>query len=96
MGATTEISWTWGEWAPDEWTDAEGNRHVNIPRDHRDPKRLVIHPAGMTAMHPGNPFNPFERGHPHWHTAMRRIGKRAAGRELDGRTWDEYPAAVTP
>lgn len=24
-----------------------------------------------------------------------RVGKKAAGRELDGRTWDEYPAAVT-
>lgn len=29
---------------------------------------------------------PFTRG---W--AMRRIGKKAAGRLLDGRTWDEYP-----
>ena len=26
---------------------------------------------------------------------MVRMGKKAAGRELDGRTWDEYPA-VTP
>lgn len=25
--------------------------------------------------------------------AIRRWGKKAAGRELDGRTWDEYPAA---
>jgi protein gp37 len=25
---------------------------------------------------------------------MDRIGKKAAGRELDGRTWDEYPQAV--
>lgn len=24
-----------------------------------------------------------------------RVGKRAAGRELDGRTWDQYPEAVT-
>jgi protein gp37 len=24
---------------------------------------------------------------------VKRVGKRAAGRELDGRTWDEYPAA---
>jgi len=22
---------------------------------------------------------------------MRRVGKKAAGRELDGRTWDQYP-----
>ncbi len=26
-------------------------------------------------------------------TWFRRFGKKAAGRELDGRTWDEYPAA---
>lgn len=32
---------------------------------------------------------PFKRG---W--AMRRVGKKAAGRELDGRTWDEYPAGA--
>jgi protein gp37 len=28
-------------------------------------------------------------------TPMYRVGKKAAGRELDGRTWDEYPTAVT-
>lgn len=27
--------------------------------------------------------------------AMRRVGKKAAGRELDGCTWDQYPEAVT-
>lgn len=26
--------------------------------------------------------------------AMRRVGKKHAGRELDGRTWDEYPATT--
>jgi protein gp37 len=26
---------------------------------------------------------------------MRRVGKKAAGRVLDGRTWDEFPEAVT-
>ncbi|BBZ65794.1 hypothetical protein MINS_12230 [Mycolicibacterium insubricum] len=29
---------------------------------------------------------------PHHHpTFLYRVGKKAAGRELDGRTWDEYP-----
>jgi protein gp37 len=28
-------------------------------------------------------------------TDLRRVGKKAAGRELDGRVWDEYPTAVT-
>ena len=27
-------------------------------------------------------------------TAMLRVGKKAAGRELDGRTWDQYPEPV--
>jgi len=25
---------------------------------------------------------------------MARLGKKAAGRELDGRTWDDYPAVT--
>jgi protein gp37 len=28
-------------------------------------------------------------------TSMVKVGKHAAGRLLDGRTWDEYPAVVT-
>jgi protein gp37 len=27
-------------------------------------------------------------------TYVRKVGKKAAGRELDGRTWDEYPAVA--
>ncbi|SKO36786.1 Uncharacterised protein [Mycobacteroides abscessus subsp. bolletii] len=25
---------------------------------------------------------------------IRRVGKKRAGRELDGRTWDQYPEVV--
>lgn len=32
-----------------------------------------------------------EHGH---RVEMRRVGKKAAGRELDGRTWDEFPATA--
>ena len=81
----------WGEWAPDEWVDEEGDRHVGRKPEAKDPRSLVMHPAGMTALTPDNPFDPWDRGHPNWHTVMRRVGKNAAGRELDGRTWDEYP-----
>jgi protein gp37 len=35
----------------------------------------------------GDPLHSHERG-----LYMHRLGKKAAGRELDGRTWDEYPA----
>lgn len=31
---------------------------------------------------------------PHAEVAMHRVGKKWAGRRLDGRTWDEYPAAT--
>lgn len=30
--------------------------------------------------------------HPGWQQIMRKVGKKAAGRELDGRTWDEMPS----
>lgn len=30
----------------------------------------------------------------HW-WGVRRVGKKAAGRELDGLTWDQYPEAVS-
>lgn len=39
-----------------------------------------------------NPHDPLGKGHPGWNQPMRRVGKARAGRELDGRTWDEYPA----
>ena len=68
-----------GEWAP---TD-----EVMSGNDHRT---MAMHPAGMVALTIDNPFNPFERGHPYWE-GLRRVGKKAAGRQLDGRTWDEYP-----
>lgn len=72
----------------------EPYRVLNIPRDTKNRNRCALHDSGMTALQPGNEFNPFERGHPGW-TVMRRVGKKAAGRELDGRTWDQYPEAVT-
>lgn len=39
----------------------------------KDPRTIAIHPAGMTAMRPDNPFNPWERAHHHW-IGMRRVG----------------------
>lgn len=34
-----------------------------------------------------------DRGRPGW-VRVRRVGKKFAGRELDGRTWDEYPTTA--
>ena len=84
----------WGEWAPDEWIDEDGCRHVGRKPEARDSKSLVMHPAGMTALTPDNPFDPWEHGHPCWHTVMRRVGKKRAGRLLDGVQHDGYPGGA--
>jgi len=38
-------------------------------------------------------WGPQDRGGGVW--GMARVGKKAAGRELDGRTWDDFPQAET-
>lgn len=76
--------WTWNE---------EGN--FRLPTKPYSDRVAVMHGAGMTAMTKSNDFNPFERGHPYWMTRIERVGKHRAGRELDGRTWDEYPQERT-
>ena len=76
--------WTWNE--PDNFC---------MPTKPYSDRVAVMHPTGITAMTKGNPFNPFERGHPYWATRIERVGKKAAGRELDGREWNEFPQAVT-
>lgn len=77
-----------GEWT---WNEAANFRMPTKPLTDRV---AVMHAGGMTALTKRNPFDPFAVGHPFWATRIERVGKKAAGRELDGRTWDEYPAAV--
>lgn len=81
----------WGEWAPDEWVDADGYRHHGAKPVAKDPRTLVMNHSGMTALTPDNPFDPYKAGHPGWHTVMRRLGARRSGRVLDGKTYDERP-----
>lgn len=45
--------------------------------------------------HPDQIGAPAGKWSPYPDVVMRRVGKKAAGRELDGQTWDQYPAAVT-
>jgi protein gp37 len=73
-----------------EWTWNEPGQ-FRVPSKPYTDRVAVMHPAGMTAMTKSNPFDPFAVGHPHWTTRIERVGKKAAGRLLDGRTWDEYP-----
>lgn len=84
----------WGEWREDVYIDHDGVTHWAGPKPlPRDPRRMALHPAGMTALTPDNTFDPFEVGHPGW-TVIRRT-RHKSERDLDGRTWDEYPTAVT-
>jgi protein gp37 len=71
----------WGEWIP----DAPGRPTASATRPGltwRWP-RECLRPDG-TRSSPGG-----EGG-----TQLIRVGKHAAGRELDGRTWDEFPASA--
>lgn len=77
-----------------EWTWNESGSFT-VPQQPFSTRTAVMHPAGMTAMTKGNLFDPFKVGHPNWATRINRVGKKAAGRELDGRTWDEYPAMTS-
>jgi protein gp37 len=73
----------WGAWEPTGW---RGIGHDRIERHslNGEAPRLIAQV--------GEPIDEF--GH---RVLMRRVGKHAAGRELDGRTWDQYPAArATP
>jgi hypothetical protein len=38
-----------------------------VPCDRQDPGAFAMHWRGTTALTKENPFDPFERGHPHWH-----------------------------
>lgn len=76
----------WGEWIPYE-PDPQPPFWVSQHGDMIDGHHL---PADLTEGHPVDGW---------WAppgsdsvTIYRRAGKKAAGRELDGRTWDEYPA----
>jgi protein gp37 len=52
--------------------------------------------VGMGLRQPGQVYVPDStvNCHPGEGAGMARLGKKAAGRELDGRVWDEYPEAV--
>ena len=72
----------WGEWAP--VVDAAANPSEGNGRRLKY-ERIFLRPDGTRAAF-GDGGGPGTR--------MDRIGKKRAGRELDGRTWDEYPDRV--
>ncbi|WFE45332.1 phage Gp37/Gp68 family protein [Verrucosispora sp. WMMD1129] len=70
----------WGEWAP-----------IQRPFDYvtDDNRCQVLSIGGALAGRPWRGWK-VQAGHEQ-SEAIRRYGKKAAGRELDGRTWDQYP-----
>mgnify|MGYP001250053064 CR=1 FL=1 len=70
----------WGEWAPTVVTPG-GDLGGDLRRGH------TRHLHG-----PGNPEGHFRKGDAY----VSRVGKHNAGRELDGRTWDQFPSAAVP
>jgi protein gp37 len=94
----------WGEWAPAPWrfsweadrqagetelafkarAEAAGATHTVAPHGH-------LHECGH------RPWSIERVGEsPAPHAAIRKVGKKSSGRLLDGQTWDEFPAGVTP
>lgn len=72
----------WGEWVPEGlWLHAN-----SAPAAFLSPDGTVRDLVNGKPVRP-----PMSRGDA---ITIRRVGKKAAGRVLDGRTWDEYPAVV--
>lgn len=74
----------WGEWAPVHDQPRKGDIwHLGLTSEGRD----VRYP-----WEPGSAGAPADRFSPFADALLRKVGKHSAGRMLDGRTWDEYPA----
>lgn len=83
----------WGEFAPGEEIEASGTDHTGMyeddPIDGGVPKHYFRDaPIRETARRFGKGEIPHNVG---GDTVVLRVGKKAAGRLLDGRTWDEVP-----
>lgn len=76
----------WGDWAPGQ-PDQHGRSSMS--------KTPTVTQRGVLLDRDGHPRDTNEltdfRMPVGW-VRMARVGKKAAGRELDGRAWDEYPA----
>ena len=72
-------------------SEARGASHVHTGGWHEvnGEREYWLHEIGH------KPWSLERCGLPSGHEPIRRWGKKQAGRELDGRTWDEFPTAVT-
>lgn len=90
----------WGEWGPAPWRLDRGPDESVEAYKARAEALCATHAYAVWADRYGH--EPYQPPHRPWsservelsggdHAPMRRWGKKAAGRLLDGRTWDEYP-----
>lgn len=82
----------WGEYGPMCKTLPDGRYDLSDPGVTVANDGTVYQPGDLA--YPDGPCygEAIRAGHQRAHlTAMYRVGKKAAGRELDGRTWDQYP-----
>lgn len=80
----------WGEWSPEPPLKAG---HLDYSHCSAVANDGTVYAAGDLSF-PDGPRRgaAINAGHDQAHLfAMHKVGKRAAGRMLDGRTWDEFP-----
>lgn len=85
----------WGEWMP--FAHVYENEDPDAIYDYLDGHVIALGNDGHVDMEmpaddgPPTGYQPRPEANPHY---LVRLGKKRAGRELDGRTWDEMPANV--
>lgn len=79
----------WGAWAPAPWKVSREDEHLGATHAVPAAAALEVHELG----HKPWSLARADEAPPHW-AGIRRLGKKAAGRELDGRTWDEFPTTA--
>lgn len=81
----------WGDWAPAPWKGPGGATHAFTGGLYREDGEWA-----ENFMELGHSPTSLERDEnaPAGACGMRKVGKKAAGRELDGRTYNEYPRPV--
>lgn len=79
----------WGEWAPAAWFGPDGATHAFTGGLYQDESGAWVENFMDIGHNPTSAER--DRETPPGAQGMRRVGKKAAGRELDGQTWDQYP-----
>lgn len=84
----------WGEWAPAPWKlrrDRGESLDAYKARSEAEAATHAMSPGGHLSELQHQPWS-IERTSGHPAIGLRRVGKKAAGRMLDRRTWDEVPS----